>query len=236
MPGRSCHHTCPWRNSSYWRRPSSPPYRNHRADIPDWSCRPCASSSTMRHTSREDRLPDRTAAGQGQRAVAEGEQGETGTPPARPARRGGQLPCRQGDVRFGQANEPGHCMEAFQGRRGIRRRSSSDRQAPMAQGSQKKRDRLRQLGWTIIVITADDIRDEVACAEFALSVARELTLRGCDVDFHVIAMTVEELARREKAADRKKSDVNPRSDTSRIIMPCTGRAAPSMLRDSPSAM
>lgn len=68
----------------------------------------------------------------------------------------------------------------------------------------KKRDRLRQLGWTIIVITADDIRDEVACAEFALNVARELTLRGCDVDFHVIAMTVEELARREKAADRKK--------------------------------
>lgn len=92
----------------------------------------------------------------------------------------------------------------------------------------KKRDRLRQLGWTIIVITADDIRDEVACAEFALNVARELTLRGCDVDFRVIAMTVEELARREKAADRK-SDVNPRSDTSRIIMPCTGRAAPSML-------
>ena len=68
----------------------------------------------------------------------------------------------------------------------------------------KKRDRLRQLGWTIIVITADDIRDEVACAEFALNVARELTLRGCDVDFRVIAMTVEELARREKAADRKK--------------------------------
>lgn len=99
----------------------------------------------------------------------------------------------------------------------------------------KKRDRLRQLGWTIIVITVDDIRDEVACAEFALNVARELTLRGCDVDFRVIAMTVEELARREKAADRK-SDVNPRSDTSRIIMPCTGRAAPSMLRDSPSAM
>ena len=53
--------------------------------------------------------------------------------------RGGQLPCRQGDVRFGQANEPGHCMEAFQGRGGIRRRSSSDRQAPMAQGSQKTR-------------------------------------------------------------------------------------------------
>ena len=170
---------------------------------PDWSCRPCASSSTMRHTSREDRLPDRTATGQGN--VLSPKESKARLVLLRHGLPDAEVNCHVDRAMF-DSGKPMSLDIAWKHFKVAVEYDGDHHRTDKHQWrrDRKKRDRLRQLGWTIIVITADDIRDEVACAEFALNVARELTLRGCDVDFRVIAMTVEELARREKAADRKK--------------------------------
>ncbi|WP_236023634.1 hypothetical protein [Bifidobacterium miconis] len=59
----------------------------------------------------------------------------------------------------------------------------------------EKRMLLRGQHWMILEITADALSNDVACAEFAFRVARQLAERGLDCDFRLIAMSVEELAR-----------------------------------------
>lgn len=59
---------------------------------------------------------------------------------------------------------------------------------------QEKRDALRGRGWMVITAIAPNLADDAARAELAFNVARQLALRGADVDFRVVAMSVERLA------------------------------------------
>ena len=48
--------------------------------------------------------------------------------------------------------------------------------------------------WLVFVATAASIANEDARAEFAFNVARALASRGAVFEFHVVAMSLEELA------------------------------------------
>ncbi|MCH9276216.1 hypothetical protein JS533_008040 [Bifidobacterium amazonense] len=56
---------------------------------------------------------------------------------------------------------------------------------------QEKRERLRSHGWIVVVITADNLRDEARQAEFAFLVARYLLSRGAQFEFRPKAMPLE---------------------------------------------
>lgn len=60
---------------------------------------------------------------------------------------------------------------------------------------QEKRDRARARGWLIFVATSMTLDDDVAGAELAFNVARQLALRGVTCDFRLVAMSLERLAR-----------------------------------------
>ena len=60
----------------------------------------------------------------------------------------------------------------------------------------KKRERLRAHGWILIIVTAQNLIDEMSIAELALRIARRLAERGATIEFEVIAISLEELARK----------------------------------------
>lgn len=60
----------------------------------------------------------------------------------------------------------------------------------------EKRERLRAHGWILIIVTAQNLIDEMSIAELALRIARRLAERGATIEFEVIAISLEELARK----------------------------------------
>ena len=60
----------------------------------------------------------------------------------------------------------------------------------------EKRERLRAPGWILIIVTAQNLIDEMSIAELALRIARRLAERGATIEFEVIAISLEELARK----------------------------------------
>ncbi|MBT1167198.1 endonuclease domain-containing protein [Bifidobacterium simiarum] len=64
---------------------------------------------------------------------------------------------------------------------------------------QEKRELLRSRGWIVIIVTADDLRDDDARAELAFRVSRYLVKRGAMFDFSVTAVPLIELAKRTPA-------------------------------------
>lgn len=60
----------------------------------------------------------------------------------------------------------------------------------------EKRERLRAHGWILIIVTAQKLIDEMSIAELALRIARRLAERGATIEFEVIAISLEELARK----------------------------------------
>ncbi|MBW3087191.1 DUF559 domain-containing protein [Bifidobacterium sp. 82T24] len=59
---------------------------------------------------------------------------------------------------------------------------------------QEKRELLRSHGWIVVIVTADDLRDDDSRAALAFRVARYLTGRGLRVDFSVDATSLSQLA------------------------------------------
>ena len=59
---------------------------------------------------------------------------------------------------------------------------------------QEKRGMLVGRRWLVFIATAASIANEDARAEFAFNVARALASRGAVFEFHVVAMSLEELA------------------------------------------
>ena len=51
-------------------------------------------------------------------------------------------------------------------------------------------------GWILIIVTAQNLIDEMSIAELALRIARRLAERGATIEFEVIAISLEELARK----------------------------------------
>lgn len=62
--------------------------------------------------------------------------------------------------------------------------------------NEKKKERLRAHGWILIIVTAQNLIDEMSIAELALRIARRLAERGATIEFEVIAISLEELARK----------------------------------------
>ena len=60
--------------------------------------------------------------------------------------------------------------------------------------TQEKRGVLVGRRWLVFVATAASIANEDARAEFAFNVARALASRGAVFEFHVVAMSLEELS------------------------------------------
>lgn len=60
----------------------------------------------------------------------------------------------------------------------------------------ERRERLRAHGWILIIVTAQNLIDEMSIAELALRIARRLAERGATIEFEVIAISLEELARK----------------------------------------
>lgn len=60
----------------------------------------------------------------------------------------------------------------------------------------EERERLRAHGWILIIVTAQNLIDEMSIAELALRIARRLAERGATIEFEVIAISLEELARK----------------------------------------
>lgn len=60
----------------------------------------------------------------------------------------------------------------------------------------EKKERLRAHGWILIIVTAQNLIDEMSIAELALRIARRLAERGATIEFEVIAISLEELARK----------------------------------------
>lgn len=60
----------------------------------------------------------------------------------------------------------------------------------------EKRERLQAHGWILIIVTAQNLIDEMSIAELALRIARRLAERGATIEFEVIAISLEELARK----------------------------------------
>ncbi len=60
---------------------------------------------------------------------------------------------------------------------------------------QEKRERLRDLGWSISMATAGTLDDDAATADFVFPVARQLALRGAEVPFRIIARPLHEMIR-----------------------------------------
>lgn len=60
---------------------------------------------------------------------------------------------------------------------------------------QEKREWLRNRGWTVIIATGADVKDDVSKAEYAFNVARHLALRGATFDFSVLPRSIEEVAK-----------------------------------------
>lgn len=58
----------------------------------------------------------------------------------------------------------------------------------------KKRGMLVGRRWLVFIATAASIANEDTRAEFAFNVARALASRGAVFEFHVVAMSLEELA------------------------------------------
>lgn len=65
-----------------------------------------------------------------------------------------------------------------------------------AETTKKKREQLRAHGWILIIVTAQNLIDEMSIAELALRIARRLAERGATIEFEVIAISLEELARK----------------------------------------
>lgn len=60
----------------------------------------------------------------------------------------------------------------------------------------EKRERLRAHGWILIIVTAQNLIDEMSIEELALRIARRLAEHGATIEFEVIAISLEELARK----------------------------------------
>lgn len=60
----------------------------------------------------------------------------------------------------------------------------------------KKKERLRAHGWILIIVTAQNLIDEMSIEELALRIARRLAERGATIEFEAIAISLEELARK----------------------------------------
>lgn len=60
----------------------------------------------------------------------------------------------------------------------------------------ERRERLRAHGWILIIVTAQNLIDEMLIAELALRIARRLAERGATIEFEVIAISLEEPARK----------------------------------------
>lgn len=66
----------------------------------------------------------------------------------------------------------------------------------MVPRQRKKRERLRAHGWILIIVTAQNLIDEMSIEELALRIARRLAERGATIEFEAIAISLEELARK----------------------------------------
>ncbi|PJM74421.1 hypothetical protein CSQ87_10460 [Bifidobacterium simiarum] len=64
---------------------------------------------------------------------------------------------------------------------------------------QEKRELLRSRGWIVVIVTADDLRDDDARAALAFRVSRYLVKRGAKFEFSVTAVPLLELAKRTAA-------------------------------------
>lgn len=61
---------------------------------------------------------------------------------------------------------------------------------------QRKKGTVAGPGWILIIVTAQNLIDEMSIAELALRIARRLAERGATIEFEVIAISLEELARK----------------------------------------